>query len=314
MLKIAFMGTPELARTVLSSLLASDHQVVAVVSQPSRPKGRGKERLDPPVAELARAHSLPLLQPEATNTVAFRQWLASFACDVAVVAAYGHILGPKALAVPRLGCVNVHASLLPRWRGASPVQRAIEAGDGETGVAIMQMDAGMDTGPVFAVERLAIDRRDTTETLMARLATLGAHALMPVLDALDRGDARATPQSTHGVTEAPMFGKDDGTLDWTRPASALERQVRACHPWPGTRTTSGDKLIRVLPFASVTAGAGLAPGTVIRADPAGVVVQAGEGALVLQQLQREGGKVLAAGPFLQGFTLHAGMRLGANAS
>ncbi|MFO0749398.1 MAG: methionyl-tRNA formyltransferase [Myxococcota bacterium] len=314
MLDIVFMGTPELARVVLASLLASRHRVVAVVSQPDRPKGRGKELQRPPVGELAAERGLPLLQPEATGSKAFRDWVASHRPDVAVVAAFGHILGPKALAIPRLGCVNVHVSLLPRWRGASPIQRAVEAGDAETGVSIMRMDAGMDTGPVYAMERLAIAPTDTAETLAARAAELGGRALLPVLDALDAGTAVATPQSESGLTIAPMLGKDDADLDWSLPAVVLERRVRAYHPWPGTRTLADGKVVRVLPLAEVgpPAEAGVPPGTVVRADPKGIAVACGDGAtLVLQTLQAEGRKVLAAGPFLQGFPLRAGMRLGA---
>lgn len=312
MLDIVFMGTPDIARVVLEAVLAGPHRVVAVVSQPDRPKGRGKDLQRPPVAELAVERGLPLLQPDKTGTQAFRDWVAGFRPDVAVVAAFGHILGPKALSVPRLGCVNVHASLLPRWRGASPIQRAIEAGDAETGVSIMRMDAGMDTGPVFAMRALPIAADDTSETLTAKLARLGGEALAPVLDALEAGTARAEPQSESGLTIAPMLGKDDADLDWRLPAAALEHRVRAYHPWPGTRFRVDGKVVRVLPCAELgpLVQNAVAPGTIVAADAVGIAVACGDGrALVLKTLQAEGRKALAAGPFLQGFRLAPGMRL-----
>lgn len=315
-MRIVFMGTPDIARVILESLLTNPrHEVVAVVSQPDRKKGRGQELARPPVAELAAARGLPLLQVETTASKAFRDWVAGHAPDVAVVAAFGHILGPRALAVPRLGCVNVHASLLPRWRGASPIQRAIEAGDASTGVCVMRMDAGMDTGPVYARAALDVAPDDTTETLTQRLAALGAEALAPVLDALAAGTAVAAPQPEDGVTLAPPLDKDLADLDWARPAVELERAIRAYHPWPGTRTLMLDKVVRVLPVAAVGAATEAAPGTVVAADARGVVVACGGGTtLVMPTLQVEGRKAMPVGELLRGFGLRPGMVLGRRAS
>ncbi|TNF29047.1 MAG: methionyl-tRNA formyltransferase [Deltaproteobacteria bacterium] len=309
------MGTPELAATVLQALLDGPHEVVGVVSQPDRPAGRGKHLVSPPVAALARERGIPLMQPEACKSAAFREDLAAWAPDVAVVAAFGHILGPKALAVPRLGCVNVHASLLPRWRGASPIQRAIEAGDAESGVSIMQMDPGMDTGPVLLERRLALTPDETADTLHDRLAALGAEAIGVALDALEAGTATATPQPELGVTHAPKITKADGVLDWARPAVVLDRQVRAFHPWPGTGTTLDGRVLKVLPpISPLEGGADAAPGTVLAVGPDGIDVACGEGSLRLTRLQLAGKKALDAAQFLAGHRLVPGMVLGADAS
>jgi len=314
-LRVVFMGTPELARVVLQALLDGPHEVVGVVSQPDRPAGRGKRMVSPPVAALAKERGLPLIQPDSCRGRDFREAVAAWEPDVAVVAAFGHILGPKALAVPRLGCVNVHASLLPRWRGASPIQRAIEAGDAESGVCIMQMDPGMDTGPVYLERRLTLAPDETAETLHDRLAELGAEAINTALDALEAGTAVATPQPTDGVTHAPKIVKADGAIDWARPAIEIDRQVRAFHPWPGTRTTVEGVALKVLPPVAVRAAArDAAPGTVIAADSDGVEVACGEGSLVVGRLQLAGKKALDAAAFLAGHPLAPGIRLGAGAS
>lgn len=324
-LRVVFMGTPEFARAALDAVLASHHTVVAVVSQPDRPKGRGQAMQPPPVAARARELGIPLLQPLSCKDQAFRDAVAAFAPDVAVVAAFGHILGPKALAIPRLGCVNVHASALPRWRGASPITAAIRAGDPETGIAIMQMDVGMDTGPVFCTQTIPIAPDDTGETLHDKLASLGGALLVPVLDQLAAGTVVAVPQPTAGVTMAPKLGKHDADLDWTEPAAALERQIRALHPWPGTRAwlaTAPDttpRVVRVLPLAHVVpmpAPAPVpgqdapppAPGAILQADACGVIVACGDGlALRLELLQLEGKKPLPVAQLLQGFPIARGM-------
>lgn len=309
------MGTPELARTVLAALIASRHQVVAVVSQPDRKRGRGQRLTPPPVAELARERELPLLQPDRVTTRAFRRWVASHQPDVGVVAAFGHILGTRALATPRLGCINVHASLLPRWRGASPIAMAVLHGDARSGVSIMQMDEGMDTGPVFASRALALAPDETAPSLHDRLAALGAELVVETLDALAAGEAHATPQPEHGVTHAPLLTKVDGWLDWSLPASALERKLRAFWPWPGTTTTLGDRMLRVLPPASVAPGRdGALPGTVLAADGGELVVQTGDGALALTRVQLEGKRAVPVAAFVQGHAVPPGTRLGVQPS
>lgn len=303
------MGTPELAAAVLGALLASKHTVVCAVSQPDRRAGRGNRLRSPPVAELAKAHGVPLAQPERVGTEAFREWIAGFSPDVAVVAAYGHVLGLKLLAVPRLGCLNVHASLLPRWRGASPIQAAILAGDAQTGVCIMQMERGLDTGPVLAREAVAIAPDATAGPLHDVLAEVGARLLTATLDRMEREPLSAEPQDDAAMTYAPIIHKADGDLDWRRPAVELERQVRAFHPWPGTRTRRGDAVVKVLPPVRVLEGAAaVAPGTVLAADAGGIDVACGIGVLRLLRLQAPGRNPADAGAFLAGHPLEVGAR------
>ncbi len=320
-LDIVFMGTPDFARASFEALLQSRHRVVAVVSQPDRPKGRGQAMAKPPVAELALERGLPLLQPASTGTREFREWVASFRPDIAVVAAFGHILGPKALSLPRLGCINVHASLLPRWRGASPIAMAVLAGDAEAGVSIMQMDVGMDTGDVFAMAGLPVDPNDTCETLHDKLAALGGRLLVDTLDAIEDGRAQAKPQPDEGVTMAPILAKQDAELNWSDTAPALERKIRAFHSWPGTRTSftnhlSGvhpllHKTLRILPKATVVDRTTPAePGTILEAQRDRFVVACGEGALALGVVQLEGKKALDVQSFLAGVPSLVGMRLG----
>ena len=314
-MRIVFMGTPEFAKASLEAVLASRHEVVAVVSQPDRPKGRGQAMARPPVAELAAARSIPLLQTDKTGTRAFREWVASHAPDLGVVAAFGHILGARALATPRLGCINVHASLLPRWRGASPIAMAVLHGDAESGVSIMRMDEGMDTGAVLAARSVTLEARETSETLHDKLAALGGAPLIETLDAIAEGRAQATPQSSFGVTLAPLLTKEDAAIDWSLPAAAIERKMRAFHPWPGTRTTLGDSVLKLLPYASVVIGcAEAAPGTVLEAARGRVLVQTGDGALELGAVQLEGKKAMPVQAFLAGHPLPEGTVLGARAS
>lgn len=315
-LRIVFMGTPELARVSLQALLASRHEVVAVVSQPDRPRGRGQALQKPPVAELAAARGIPLLQPDKVGTRAFREWVRGFAPDLGVVAAFGHLLGERALAVPRLGCINVHASLLPRWRGASPITMAILHGDAEAGVSIMQMDVGMDTGPWLAQRAIPVAPTDTGDTLHDKVAALGAGLMVEVVDRLSEGPVPAVAQPEEGVTLAPLLRKDDAEIDWTRDARSIERQIRAYHPWPGTRTSLDGKVLRVLPQARVVTGReGASPGVVLAASRhEGLVVQAGQGALALGTLQLEGRKALPIEAFLAGVPVAPGTALGPRAS
>lgn len=319
-LDIVFMGTPDFARASLDALLDHGHRVVAVVSQPDRPAGRGQLAKSPPVAARAKELGLPLLQTEATNTVAFRRWVAGFAPDLGVVAAFGHILGKKALAVPRLGCVNVHASLLPRWRGASPIQMAVLHGDRLAGISLMRMDEGMDTGPVYDTASLELAPDETGQSLHDRLAILGGELLVRTLPGIAAG-ATPTPQPSEGVTLAPLIGKDDGDIDWSQDAVAIERRVRAFAPWPGTFTVALDgplegKLLRVLPVAEVIEKSSESdtPGRVIEAKKGRLVVACGRGALRLQTVQLEGKKVLDAASFLAGVPALEGMRWGRRSS
>ena len=309
-MRIAFMGTPELAAASLQALLDSDHEVVAVVSQPDRPKGRGRQLVPTPVAALARAAEIPLSQPDSVGTAAFRAWLAGHAPDIAVVAAFGRILGPKLLALPPQGCINVHASLLPRWRGASPIQSAILEGDAESGVTIMRMVRALDAGDMIHTLSTPIGAEDTAASLHDRLATLGARALLEALTQIEEGSALETPQAEDEVTYAPKIAKADGDLEWSEHARIIDRKIRAFSPWPGTRTTlqGRDVSLKVHPpIACLSASAPAEPGTILSVDAAGVEVACGEGsALRLLKLQAPGKKPLDVASFLSGFPLEAG--------
>lgn len=310
--RIVFMGTPDFAVPVLRALLDGPDEVVAVATQPDRPKGRGRHLQPPPVKVLAEARGVEVLQPERVKGergAAFRARLAELAPDLVVVAAYGRILPKALLELPPEGCVNVHASLLPRWRGAGPIQWAVAAGDAESGISIMQMEEGLDTGPVLLQKRLTLAEDETGGSLHDRLAELGADALREALDVMRRGEAAWTPQDDAASTYAPMLKKEDGRLDFTSPAVDLERRVRAFQPWPGTFTELAGRPVKVL-RAEALAGEGTA-GTVVAAGPAGIDVACGEGVLRLLELQPEGRRPMPAAAFLAGHPLEAGARAGA---
>ncbi len=301
-LRIVFAGTPPFAATHLAALLAaSDHfDVVAVYTQPDRPDGRGKQPQPSAVKTLALEHDLPVYQPLSLRDPAAQQELAALAPDVMVVVAYGLILPAAVLAIPRLGCVNVHASLLPRWRGAAPIQRAIEAGDAETGVTIMQMDEGLDTGPMLATARCAIAGDDTAASLHNKLAELGGPTLIATLAALAAGTAQAEPQPEAGACYASKIDKQEARLDWAQPASVLERRIRAFNPAPIAFTELEGSRIRIHRAHVSPAGSAAAPGTLLDASPDGLTVQCGEQALTITDLQLPGGKVLSAAAVLNG--------------
>ena len=297
-MRIVFAGTPEFAAESLAALLASPHQVVAVLTQPDRPAGRGRALQPSPVKALAQAHGLPVLQPDTLREEATRHALAGFEPDVMVVVAYGLIIPKAILALPRLGCINVHGSLLPRWRGAAPIQRAIAAGDSETGVGIMQMEAGLDTGPVLLEVRTPIQPEDTGGSLHDRLARLGAEALVQALANLEALQQKARIQPDQGVTYAHKLTKEEALLDWHKPASVLAREVRAFNPWPVSWLARPDGPLRVW---AATAGSGSGqPGTVLSVSPAGIEVACGEGSLVLTSIQLPGKKALSVADLLRG--------------
>ena len=307
------MGTPGLARVSLERLAGSpEMDVVAVVTQPDRPKGRDLKLLPSPVKELAFRLNLPVLQPLRARDDAFLAELRRFEPDLIAVAAYGQILPKPLLDLPRFGCLNVHTSLLPRYRGAAPIQWAILNGDPETGVTIMKIDAGLDTGDVLARERTAIAPEDTAETLHDRLAQMGADLLARTIPAYVAGQIVPQPQSAQGVVYAAKIKKEDGRIDWTRPAVRLWNQVRGLTPWPGAFTTlpnaSPPQLLKIW-RVEVVEQAG-PPGEILAADKAGVLVGCGEQALRILMLQREGGKRLGARDYLAGHPLAPGQRLG----
>jgi methionyl-tRNA formyltransferase len=305
-MRIVFAGTPDFAVAALEALVGAGHDVVAVLTQPDRPAGRGLAAAASPVKVAAARRGTPVLQPVTLKTPAAQDALRALAPDAFVVAAYGLILPQAVLDIPRLGAINIHASLLPRWRGAAPIQRALLAGDSETGISIMQMDAGLDTGPVLLREALPILPGDTAGTLQDRLAALGARLVVAALDGLARGTLVAAPQRVAGVAYAAKLEKQEARIDWTRPAVEIERQVRAFDPVPGATARVRGTEIKVWQAATVSETG--EPGAVIAIDPDGIVVAAGTGALRLEALQRAGGKRLSTRDFLRGFPLAVGER------
>lgn len=298
-LAIVYAGTPAFAVPALEALLAAGHSVRAVYTQPDRPSGRGRALLPSPVKACATHHGLPVCQPEHLGDAAAAADLAAFGADIVVVAAYGLILPPALLAVPRLGCLNIHASRLPRWRGAAPVQRALLAGDAETGVGLMRMEAGLDTGPVYASGVCPVTAADTTATLTARLAQLGAETLVAALPEIAAGTRAAVPQSDEGVRYAHKVTKAEALVDWHRPAVDLERAVRAYQPWPIAETRWRGAQLR-LHAAELGGGSVSAPpGTVVAASAAGLEVATGAGCLRLLRMQLAGRGVVSAREFLQ---------------
>jgi methionyl-tRNA formyltransferase len=300
-LRLAFMGTPDFAATSLSALIAAGRDIAAVYSQPPRPAGRGHQPRPSPVQLLAESHRLSVHTPASLKGAETQAAFAGLGLDVAVVVAYGLLLPRPILASPRLGCLNIHASLLPRWRGAAPIQRAILAGDEESGITIMQMEEGLDTGPMLLRQAVAIGPRETGQSLHDRLAALGARLIVEALDGLACGSLHAIPQPAEGATYAPKLTREEGRLDWRQPALLLDRRVRALAPWPGAWFESGGERVKVLE-AEAVAGSG-APGRVIDGRP---TIACGEGALRLLKLQRAGKAALPGEAFLRGFRLDAG--------
>ena len=311
-LRVAFAGTPEFAACALEAILEAGYTVPLVLTQPDRPAGRGMKLTPSAVKQLALARGIEVDQPERLRTDEQRARLSACAPDVLVVAAYGLILPKAVLDMPRLGCLNIHASLLPRWRGAAPIQRAIEAGDPQTGITIMQMDEGLDTGDIVAMEAVPIGPAETAGSLHDRLADLGARLVVQALRAAEAAPLPRRPQPDEGVTYAHKIDKAEAMLDWSAPAALLERRVRAFDPVPGAATTLDGAMLKVWGArAEPGVAPSAAPGMVLAADAAGIRVQTGQGVLVLTEVQRAGGKRQAAGDFLRGTALPPGVCLGA---
>ena len=302
-LRLAFMGTPDFAAPTLARLIGQGHEIAAVYTQPPRPKGRGLAPEPSPVAKLAASHGLPVRSPLTFKDARSQEEFASLALDAAVVVAYGLILPTPVLRAPRLGCFNLHASLLPRWRGAAPIQRAIMAGDEETGVMVMRMEEGLDTGPVLLVERVAIGRK-TYGALHDELSQLGADLMVRAISALERGAIEERAQSDAGATYAKKIAKEEARIDWARPARAIECQIRGLSPSPGAWFEARGERLKVL-YASPVAQNGVA-GEVLDDS---LTIACGDGALRLERLQRAGRGPMAAAEFLRGFPLKKGERL-----
>lgn len=290
-MRIVFAGTPEFAAQHLQALLDAGREVIAVYTQPDRPAGRGQKLMPSPVKQLALQHDIPVHQPQTLRDPAAQAELASLQADLMVVVAYGLILPQAVLDMPRLGCINSHASLLPRWRGAAPIQRAIEAGDVESGVTVMQMEAGLDTGPMLLKVRTPIAPDDTGGSLHDRLAALGSNAVVEAVSALEAGTLAGEIQDDSLATYAHKLNKDEARIDWTQPAVELERRVRAFHPWPICHSTLDGAAVKIH-AAEPGTGHGV-PGQIIDADKNGLDVACGEGSLRLIRLQLAGGKPLA---------------------
>ena len=320
-MKIIFAGTPEFARVALERLLAAGFEIPLVLSQPDRPAGRGMKLQASPVKQCALAHGLAVAQPRSLRldgkfpeeAAVARAAIRAANADAMVVAAYGLILPQWVLDAPRLGCFNIHASLLPRWRGAAPIHRAIEAGDQHTGVSIMQMDAGLDTGDMLLVERLPIAADDSTGSLHDRLAVLGGRLMVEALEMAACGGLRPVPQPADGVTYAHKIEKAEAAIDWSLPAAVIARRVRAFNPFPVASTALAGEVVKVwAAHVETDVGVGAAvPGQVLTVGPQGIRVMTGAGVLVLDELQRAGGKRLPAADFLRGFALTPGQVLDA---
>jgi len=301
-LRVGFAGTPTFAATTLAAVLDAGYPVPLVLTRPDKPQGRGLKVAPSPVKALAEARGLSIQQPATLKTEAARAPVLAVALDVLVVAAYGLILPPPILSWPRHGCLNIHASLLPRWRGAAPIQRAVLAGDAETGITIMHMEAGLDTGPMIDAVRVAVLPRDTTGTLQSRLATVGGKAIVATLARLaSQKRLAATPQPVAGSTYAPKVGRNEAAIDWSLSAAEIDRQIRAFDPTPGAFTALEGELVKLWRAEPVAETEGSAvPGSVLGADSTGIVVACGTGALRVLELQPAGGKRLPAAAFAAG--------------
>jgi methionyl-tRNA formyltransferase len=307
-LKLVFFGTPDFAVQSLEALVCSHHEVAGVVTQPDRPKGRGRKVVPSPVKRLAQERGLSVFQPEKASSPEFVQTLHALSPDLIVVVAYGEILKRDVLQAPVHGSINVHASLLPKYRGSSPIQAAIMAGDEVTGVTIIQMDEQMDTGDILGQKEVPIDRNDTASTLHDKLAQVGARLVVETVDLVERGTVAGTPQDHELATYTARLRKEDGAIDWNVPAEKLHNLVRAMNPWPVAHTREGKLRVWTtsLPSEEVEMAE---PGTVLRADETGLLVAALDGAVKIERIQVSGSKPMSAVEFLRGHALRVGEKL-----
>ena len=308
-MRLIFAGTPEFAVAALAALIDAKHDIAMVLTQPDRPAGRGLRETPSPVKRLAQQQGIDVFQPITLKTPDNQAKIAAVKADAMVVAAYGLILPQAVLDIPRLGCINIHGSLLPRWRGAAPIHRAILAGDRETGITIMQMAAGLDTGPTLLRESIPIDAKDTTATLHDQLATLGGKLIVRALEQLQNGALPATPQPDEGVTYAAKINKSEARIYWNLSAAEIERKVRAFNPFPVAQTRWRGETLRIWK-AELAGEENHSPGSIVTVEKDRIVVACGAGTLALTELQRAGGKRLAARAFLQGMSIQVGERFG----
>ena len=315
-MRAVFMGTPEIAATVLKSVLASEHEVLAVVTQPDKPKGRGHEMAFPPVKEVALAAGIPVMQPQRAKDEEFLAELTALKPDIILVAAYGKLLPKAILELPRFGCINVHASLLPKYRGASPIQWAVLNGDEKSGVTIMHMAEAMDTGDIILTEEIILAEDETAGSLHDKLAEIGGPLLLKAMDALETGRAPRIRQKEEDATYVKMLDKTMGNLDFSRPAEELERFIRGLNPWPTAYTKLEGKMLKLWK-AEVIAAEGIAKeaknkavGTILTVAKDSFDVLTGEGILRVKELQLEGKRKMTAEEFLRGFSLESGTMLG----
>jgi methionyl-tRNA formyltransferase len=319
-MRVIFAGTPEFARVALERLHAAGFEIALVLTQPDRPAGRGMKLQASSVKQWAQNHAIAVAQPRSLRldgkypeeAAAAKAAIEAARADVMVVAAYGLILPQWVLDFPRLGCLNIHASLLPRWRGAAPIHRAIEAGDAETGITIMQMDAGLDTGDMLLVERLPIDPLDSTESLHDKLAALGGRLIAQALELAACGGLVAKPQPLEGISYAHKIEKHEALIDWSQPAAVIARRIRAFKPFPIASSMLGGEVIKLHQATALLQSAPTAsrPGEVLAASAAGVDIATGSGMIQVTELQKPGGKAMNAADFLRGFTLRPGMLFG----
>lgn len=301
--RIVFAGSPDFAVPTLNRLCESDYAVTLVLTQPDRPAGRGRRLRPSPVKVAALSRGLPVIQPEKVNDIRVLEQFRSLAPHLMVVAAYGQILGPELLTLPSVACVNVHASLLPRWRGASPVQAAILAGDAETGVSIMAMDEGLDTGPVFSSMKVPLTGQETGQSLHDELSQRGADLLLHSLPGILDGSLKARAQAEAGVTYAPRLSRNDSAIDWNRSAREIERQIRAMNPWPVAETVAEGEVLRCWDARLLDESATKTPGSVLATGEAGIDVATGNGVIRLTRLQRAGRQAMDAASFVRGCDL-----------
>jgi methionyl-tRNA formyltransferase len=307
-MRLIFAGTPHFAVPSLRALLRDRHQIALVLTQPDRPAGRGLRESASPVKELALSQGLPLAQPATLREPGVQAMLAAVGADAIVVVAYGLILPPAVLALPPFGCLNVHASLLPRWRGAAPIQRALLAGDGESGVSIMAMDAGLDTGAVYRRVSVALAADETGGSLHDRLAATGAEALAAVLAELAAGTARALPQPAEGVTYATKLDKRETQIDWRQPAAEIDRRIRAFDPFPGAAGTLAGERLKLFRSQALSSPVATAPGAIVAVGREAITVACGDGAVRVAEVQKAGGRRLPVADFIAGNPLRPGTR------